>query len=183
MTSMGFWVEWMTCLHSYSQAESHELPQAKIGRDLTLLEIDLILASQREKIFKNRPSYIFIHFLAWDDCLRSLECKYSIRIHINGLLTNLEKLWKSSSPSKKKVPSQKKVFPYWYKILPMTSAFISQSFILDFFPFGLTSKAAPAPLPPSKMSSHIEIYNPSLVFLLHFTKSHSGLFPFGTGDY
>ena len=32
------------------------------------------------------------------------------------------------------------------------------------------------------MSSHIEIYNPSLVFLLHFTKSHSGLFPFGTGD-
>ena len=84
----------MTCLHSYSQAESHELSQAKIGRDVTLLEIDLILASQPEKIFKNRPSYIFIHFLAWDDCLRSLKCKYSIRIHINGLLTNLEKLGK-----------------------------------------------------------------------------------------
>ena len=94
MITMGFWVEWMTCLHSYSQAESHELPQAKIGRDLTLLEIDLILASQRRKIFKNLPTHIFIYFLAWADCLRSLECKYSIRIHINGLLTNLEKLGK-----------------------------------------------------------------------------------------
>ena len=172
----------MVSMHSCARAAFNELPQANIWQDLTLWYIEQIPAWRRHKFFKKRPSHIFMDFLAWDDCLRSLECKYSIRIHINVLLTNLEKLRKNSSPSKKS-RHKKKVFPYLYKILPMTSAFISQSFILDFFPFGLTSKAAPAPLPPSKMSSHIEIYNPSLVFLLHFTKSHSGLFPFGTGDY
>ena len=111
MTTMGFWVEWMICLHSYSQAESHELPQAKIWQELTRLEIDLIVASQREKIFKNRPSHIFIYFLAWADCLRSLEYKNNIRIHIIGLLIKfpLSRLdLEKTRPPKNKVPSQKK---------------------------------------------------------------------------